>query len=165
MTLGGQARTGTDQRAVRFTFLCSASRGPDITGVLGLDLVVPAHDTLRAVFDFDPFEGPDARAGRLTQLESAAEAGSGAMRAMVSGSIGVDADSPFIFSVNAARRRDAARLAELSRLLAPLTTGASHLIWTQGNTRAGGPAITARLEASAEDAARLRALLGPCLPR
>jgi hypothetical protein len=136
-----------------------------VTGVLGLDLTVPHHDTLRPLFDFDAFEGPDADAGRLTRLEASAAGAAVRLQTMVSGSIGVAEDSPFVFSAIAARRRDAARLAELSRLLAPLTQAAGQLSWTQGNTRPGGPSIIARLEVSAADAARLHALLEPCLTR
>ena len=165
LTLPGEAHTGADARAVRFTFLCSANDGPQVTGVLGVDLVVPRHETLRAIFDFDPFEGPDARAGRLTTLESTAESGTVSLRAMVSGSGGVDPDAPFVFSAIAARRRDAARLAELSRLLAPLTAGAARITWNQGNAKAGRPSIVARLDVSAADSLRLRALLTPCLAR
>lgn len=165
LTLPGEAQTATDRRAVRFTFLCSANDGPQVTGVLGVELAVSRHDTLRPVFDFDSFEGPDAAAGRRTQLETTAGGAATRMQTMVSGSIGVGEDEPFIFSAIAARRRDAARLAELSRLLAPLTQGAALLSWTQGNARSGGPAITARLEVSAVDATRLNALLEPCLTR
>lgn len=165
LTLPGEARTGSDLRAVRFTFLCSANEGPQVTGVLGLDLAVPRHETLRSFFDFDPFEGPDADAGRLTRLDVSSEATAIRLQTMVSGSIGVAEDAPFVFSAIAARRRDAARLADLSRLLGPLTEGATQLSWTQGNTRPGGTAILARLEVGAADAARLRALLAPCLIR
>ncbi|HEX3990975.1 MAG TPA: hypothetical protein VHX39_07365, partial [Acetobacteraceae bacterium] len=59
----GTARTGTDTRAVRFRFFCSSNNGPNITGVLGVELEVPQYEQLRPVFDFDPFEGPDAHAG------------------------------------------------------------------------------------------------------
>lgn len=165
LTLPGEARISDDRRAVRFTFLCSANDGPQVTGVLGVDLAVPQHDMLRSLFDFDPFEGPDARTGPLTRLETTAEAGSASMRSMVSGSIGAAEDEPFVFSLIAARRRDATRLAEVSRLLVPLTQGAAQLIWTQGNARPGGASITARLEVSASDSLRLRVLLAPCLGR
>jgi hypothetical protein len=165
LTLLGEAQTATDRRAVRFIFLCSANEGPQVTGVLGVELAVPRHDTLRPAFDFDAFEGPDAAAGRRTQLETTAEGATLRMQTMVSGSIGVGEDEPFVFSAIAARRRDAARLAELSRLLAPLTRGSAQFSWSQGNTRPGGAAIIARLEVSAADAARLHTLLAPCLAR
>jgi len=165
LTLPGEARTGHDQRPVRFTFLCSANEGPQVTGVLGVELAVWRHETLRPVFDFDAFEGPDAAAGRRTQLETTAEGATLRLQTMVSGSIGVAEDEPFVFSAIAARRRDAARLAEFSRLLTPLTQGVAQFSWSQGNAKPGGPAIIARLEVSAADAARLRSLLGPCLNR
>lgn len=166
LTLAGQARTGADQRAVRFEFLCSSNQGPNVTGVLGVAIAVAAHDTLRPVFNFDDFEGPDAQAGRRTQLDSTAPGGNATLRSLVSGSItGEREPFDFTFGINAARRNDAAALREVSRVLAPLTTGASTLVWTQGNTRAGGPSIIARLEIGAEDSARLRTLLTPCLAR
>lgn len=165
LTLPGEARTGEDLRAARFTFLCSSNDGPHVTGVLGVDLEVPRHATLRPVFDFDAFEGPDAAAGRRTRLETTAEGAPLRLQLAVSGSIGVAEDAPFIFSAIAARRQDAARLAELSRLLAPLTQGAATLTWNQGHARPGGPSIQARLEVSAADAQRLREILGPCLAR
>ena len=77
----------------------------------------------------------------------------------------VDPDKPFAFGLAAARRRDETRLREVSRLLAPRTAGPATLVWTQGNARVGGPPIMARLEVGAEDAARLRTLLTPCLVR
>ena len=170
LTLHGEARIAGETRPVRFTFLCSSHDGPQVTGaqmtgVMGVDLIVPRHDTLRPIFDFDPFEGPDARAGALTRLETTAEAASGSLSAMVSGSIGVEDDAPFVFSAVAARRRDAARLAELARVLAPLTTGPAQLSWTQGQTRAGAASIAAQLEVSAADAERLKGFLAPCLGR
>lgn len=163
LTLPGEARTGADQRAVRFTFLCSANDGPQVTGVLGVELAVPRHDTLRSAFDFDAFEGPDAAAGTRTRLEATAEGSTLRLQTAVSGAIGVAEDSPFVFSAIAARRQNAARLAELSRLLAPLTRGAGQFAWTQDQGRAGGAAIQARLAVTAADAARLHQLLGPCL--
>lgn len=165
LTLVGVARTGEDARAVRFVFLCSANAGPNVTGALGLELFVPGHGDLRGSFDFDAFEGPDARAGRLTQVETTGAGATARLRTMVSGWIGVDADAPFAFGLSAARRRDETRLREVSRLLAPLTSGAAQLVWTQGNTRTGGAPIVARLEVGAADAARLRTLLAPCLVR
>ncbi len=163
LTLTGEARIGEDQRPVRFTFLCSANAGPHVTGVLGVDLAVPRHATLRPVFDFDAFEGPDAAAGARTRLETTAEGTVLRLQIAVSGSIGVAEDSPFVFSAIAARRQDAARLAELSRLLAPLTQGAAQFAWIQDQAR--GAAIQARLAVNAADAAGLRELLGPCLGR
>jgi hypothetical protein len=165
VTLQGEARTGQDLRPVRFIFLCSSNDGPQVTGVLGVDLAVSRHDTLRPVFDFDAFEGPDAAAGRRTLLEATAEGTAVRMQTMVSGSIGVGEDEPFVFSATAARRRDATRLAELSRLLAPLTQGAAQFSWSQSHARSGGATIQARLEISAADSQRLRTVLAPCLAR
>lgn len=163
LTLPGEARIGEDQRPVRFTFLCSANDGPQVTGVLGVELAIPRYETLRGQFNFDAFEGPDARAGRRTQLESQTSGAASRMQAEVSGSISGEQDEPFVFGLQAARRGDVARLAEVSRLLAPLTLGAAQLSWTQWQPR--GAPIEARLAVSAEDAARLRTLLSPCFPR
>ncbi|MDB5414301.1 MAG: hypothetical protein JWR10_2636 [Rubritepida sp.] len=157
--LTGRAQTGTDTRDVRFELFCSQN-GRGTTGLLAIDLHVPRHEQLAPVFDFDPFEGPDANAGQRTRLETP---GGGNARFAVSGSIGVAEDVPFVFSLAAARRRDAPRLAALARVLRPLTAGPSQLVWTQENTRRGGPAIVARLDGSAEDSVRLRTLLAPCL--
>lgn len=166
LTLAGEARTGADQRAARFEFLCSSNQGPNVHGALGVAIALTAHDTLRPVFNFDDFEGPDARAGRRTQLDSTAGGATATLRSAVSGSItGEGQPFDFTFGIYAARRNDARHLRELSRIIAPLTTGASTLVWTQGNTRAGGPSIIARLEIGAEDSARLRTLLTPCLVR
>ncbi|WPB85348.1 hypothetical protein [Sediminicoccus rosea] len=163
LTLPGEARFGDDRRAVRFTFLCSENAGPQVTGVLGVELAIPRHDTLRPHFDFDAFEGPDARAGRRTHLESQAGGAAARMQSQVSGSLGAGDDAPFVFGLYAARRGEVARLGELSRLLAPLTLGQAQLGWTQWQPR--GAAIEARLAVSAADAARLRSLLAPCFPR
>lgn len=160
LLLEGEARTGDDRRAVRFEFHCSEN-GSDTTGVLGLDLYVPRHAELARLFDFDAFEGPDAAAGARTRLEVGAVSG----RFTVSGWIGVAEDQPFGFGLSAPRRRDPQRLAAVARVLQPLTAGPATLIWTQQNAERSGPALVARLEVSAGDSARLRALLGPCLAR
>ncbi len=104
LRLSGEARTGADQRAARFEFVCS-SNGRNATGVLGVSVELPRHETLSPVFDFNRFEGPDADAGVLTRLEtSTGPAG----RFAVSGSIGVADDVPFVFGLYAARRRGGA---------------------------------------------------------
>ena len=158
ITLPGHALTGPDARDVRFEFFCSSS-GRDMTGALAVNLHVPRHGELRARFDFDRFEGPDANAGRLTRLTTPAGVGNFG----VGGWIGVAADQNFVFGINAARRGDAQRLAELARLLRPLTVGPAHLTWTQGQPRRGGVPLVATLEVSAGDSARLNRLLAPCL--
>src|SRR5262249_1586909 len=138
-----------------------SENGRNTTGALGVDLFVPRYEELAASFDFDAFEGPDANAGARTRIE----VGSASGRFTVSGWAGVAADKPFGFGLTAARRRDAQRLAAVISVLRPLTTGPATLIWTQQNAERSGASIVARLEVSAEDSARLRALLGPCLAR
>lgn len=159
LTLPGRAQTGADSREVRFAFICSES-GRNVTGALGLDLFVPRYAELARDFDFDAFEGPDAQAGARTQIEVGGVSG----RFAVAGWIGVAEDAPFAFGLSAPRRRDPQRLAAVARVLRPLTVGPATLVWTQQGAR-GGPAIIARLEVGAEDSARLRAMLAPCLAR
>jgi hypothetical protein len=158
--LAGRAQTGADSRAVRFEFYCSEN-GRNTTGALGVDLYVPRYAELAQAFDFDAFEGPDADAGARTRIE----AGSASGRFTVSGWAGVADDNPFGFGLTAPRRRDPQRLAAIARVLQPLTAGAATLTWTQQNAERSGSAIVARLEVSAEDSARLRTLLTPCLGR
>ena len=161
--LEGRAQTGEDRRAARFEFYCSPNAGPEVTGALGLSLFLPRHDTLRAVFDFDAFEGPDADAGIRTRVETISGRTTANGRFHVSGWIGVDDDKPFGFGLAAARRQDAAGLAAVVRILRPLTFGAARLTWVQENPRRGAPSITSVLEISAEQSSVLRALLAPCL--
>jgi hypothetical protein len=49
----GVARIGPGTRAVIFHFDCSSISGPMITGVLAVQLMIPAYASLRPVFDFD----------------------------------------------------------------------------------------------------------------
>ncbi len=81
------ARTGTDTRPVRFRFFCSSNGGPNVTGVLAVELEIPQYEQLRPVFDFDPFEGPDAHAGPLTRLRSAGVRSKASGRFTAAGSI------------------------------------------------------------------------------
>jgi hypothetical protein len=161
VTLAGRAQTGADSREVRFEFHCSES-GQNTTGALGLDLFVPRHAELAQGFDFDAFEGPTAHAGARTRIEVGGDVSD---RFTVAGWAGVTEDRPFAFGLAAARQRDARRLAAVARVLRPLTVGPATLVWTQQDAGRGGPSIVARLEVSAEDSARLRRLLGPCLGR
>jgi hypothetical protein len=160
----GEARTGADTRPARFAFTCSAN-GRNTTGALGVTLAVPRHETLRPVFDFDRFEGPDADAGRLTRLETDVAGDRLGGRFAVSGSIGVDDDQPFVFGLYAARRGDQARLQELGRILRPLTLRPGRLVWNQLNIQRVGVPILATLDIGAVESERLRVLLAPCLPR
>src|SRR5690349_21169131 len=70
VVLKGTAQTGSDSRAVQFRFACSANNGPNLTGVLSVELEVPQAEQLSKLFDFEPFEGPDANAGALSHLEA-----------------------------------------------------------------------------------------------
>jgi len=160
----GEARTGADIRPARFVFTCSA-HGRNATGVLGVSIALPWHDTLRPLFDFQRFEGPDANAGRLTRLESSVGGSSIANRFVVSGSISAEDDRPFVFAIYAARRGDPARLHDLARSLRPLLQGPppARLVWQQLNVLRGGVPIIAELELGPAETEQLRGLLGPCL--
>ncbi|MBS7809789.1 hypothetical protein [Roseococcus pinisoli] len=158
VTLEGRLQAGAEERAARFEFQCSAN-GPNATGVLSVELHVPHFAELERVFDFDPFEGPDARAGARSRLE----VGQVSAQFEVAGWIGVTEDRPFAFGLGVPRRRDARRLGELSRVLRPLTAGPATLTWTQRPAGQGTTPLVARLEVGAADAARLRTLLAPCL--
>jgi len=163
LLLEGRARTGEDVRAVRFEVFCSPNAGPEVTGALGVTMFIPHHDTLRGAFDFDAFEGPDADAGIRTRVETASGRTMASGRFAAGGWIGADDDKPFAFGLAAARRRDAASLVAVVRVLRPLTLGAARLKWVQDNPRRGGLAITSELDVSAQDSSVLRALLAPCL--
>src|SRR5258707_8060295 len=86
----GVAKTGSDTRPVRFRFFCSSNDGPNLTGVLAVDLEIPNYEQLRAVFDFDPFEGPDAHAGALTAVRVNGARTTASDRFSVSGSVQED---------------------------------------------------------------------------
>ena len=165
----GVARTGTDTRPVRFRFLCSSNDGPNLTGVLSVDLTVPRFEELGAVFDFIPFEGPDANAGALTILQATGVRTRANNRFAASGSIqGTGAPYSFELDVTASRRAPAA-LRRLAAVLRPLLDGPAQLIWRQGNAKPGGnvkpggtPMLTS-LELTRERADQLKVALGPCL--
>jgi hypothetical protein len=160
LTLAGRAQTGADSREVRFQFICSEN-GRNTTGAFGVEIFIPRFAELAQVFDFDSFEGPDANAGARTRIEAGRQSG----RFTVSGWVSGGEDQPFAFGLMAARRREPRRLAAVARVMRPLMTGSNTLTWTQESARPGGPPIVARFEAGAEDLARLRALLAPCLRR
>ena len=163
LLLEGRAQTGEDRRPARFEFFCSPNAGPEVTGALGVTMFIPHHDTLRAAFDFDAFEGPDADGGIRTRVETASDRTTANGRFASGGWIGVYDDKPFAFGLAAARRRDAASLVAVVRVLRPLTLGAARMLWVQTNPRRGGPTIASTLDVSAEDSSVLRALLPPCL--
>ncbi len=163
LVLPGRAQTGADARDVRFTFGCTPKNGADFTGVLSVVLTVPAYEQLGPVFPFEDFEGPDAAAGRLTSLEATAAGGTAREIFEVSGSAGIDADKPFNFELDAAMRGEVARLGAVAKVLRRLVAGPGQLVWRQGNTHRGGLALVATLPVTPADAARLQALLGPCL--
>jgi hypothetical protein len=163
IVLTGRAQTADDTRDVRFAFSCTPSSGPAAIGSLEVMLVIPRHDQLRAVFDFDAFEGPSAHAGIHSSLEATGAGRSAQKKFSVNGWIGPDNDQPFVFGLAAGLRGDAARLSAVAKVVRPLTGGAGKLIWRQRNVRPDGLSIMATLHIAAADAARLRSLLSPCL--
>ena len=163
ITFDGVARTGADTRPVRFHFFCSSNQGANLTGVLAVELEVPDHEQLRAVFDFDPFEGPDAHAGPLTQLQTTGARTKAADRFTAEGSI-VPVGSSEAFSLEvAASRRDPGPLRKLVSVLRPLIDGPGRLVWQQGNAKPGGTPMSASLDLAQAQSEQLKSGLGPCL--
>jgi hypothetical protein len=154
------ARTGNDTRPVQFRFFCSSSRGPNVTGVLGVELEIPQYEQLKPVFDFDPFEGPDANAGPLTLLRTTGAHGNDSGQFTAAGSI--VPSGAFMLGVNASRR-ETGPLHKLAVVLRPLTDGPARLTWQQGNAKSGGPPMTATLVLDAARSEQLKTGLGPCL--
>jgi hypothetical protein len=163
MTFSGVARTGTDTRPVAFHFFCSSSKGSNINGVLAVELEIPDYDQLHAVFDFDPFEGPDAHAGALTQLQTSGTRTKASDRFTAAGSV-IPVGSAEAFSLGVdASRRDPGSLHKLAAVLRPLTDGTGRLVWLQGNAKPGGTPLSASLELTPAQSDQLKAGLRPCL--
>jgi hypothetical protein len=163
LAFDGTARTGSDTRTVRFRFFCSSNEGRDVTGVLAVDLETPRYEQLRAIFDFDPFEGPDSTEGALSALQTSGAHGKAVGRFTAAGSAaeGTGALS-FVLEVNASRR-EAGPLKKLGTVLRPLLDGPARLVWVQGNAKKGGAPLTATLDLTPVQSDQLRAALGPCL--
>jgi hypothetical protein len=163
----GEAKTGTDTRRVRFRFFCSSNSGPNVAGVLSVQLEVTNFEQLRSTFDFDPFEGPDAKVGPLTHLQINGARAKAADSFTASGSVlaaGMSAGSTEAFMLEvSASRRQASRLQKLAALLRPLVDGPGQLSWRQGNAKSGGTPINATLDVTQPQADQLKAALGPCL--
>jgi hypothetical protein len=163
----GEAKTGTDTRRVRFRFFCTSNNGPNVTGALAVELEMPGYEQLRAIFDFDPFEGPDAKAGTLTGLQTSGVRAKAADNFTAAGSVlaaGTSAGSTEAFMLEvSASRRQATRLQKLAAVLRPLLDGPGQLAWRQGNAKSGGTPINATLDLDQAKAVQLKAALGPCL--
>lgn len=141
--LPGSLALGQATQPARFGFGCTGN-APGATGALAVALHVPGHAALRAVFDFDAYEGPDARAGRRTRLGATEQTAAAAQ------------------PLAAPIRGDASGLREIAQRLAPLLDQ-GRLVWIQGNTRRGGAPIVAALQVAPDDLARVRERLAPCL--
>jgi hypothetical protein len=162
-----EAQTGPDKRRVRFRFFCSSNAGPNVTGVLSVQLEVTRYQQLRSVFDFDPFEGPDAKAGSLSRLQTTGLKAKASDSFSASGSVLAAGMSPgsteaFMLEVSASRR-DNARLRKLIAVLRPLMDGPGQLTWRQGNIKAAGAPISATLDIGQAQYEQLKPVLGPCL--
>lgn len=157
------ARTGDDTRPVRFRSFCSSNDGPNVTGVLGVELEVMGYDQLHDVFDFDPFEGPDAHAGALTLLRANGVRDRAETRFAAAGSVVPSGTSEaFVLEVTASRR-ESVPLRKLAAALRPLLDGPGRLVWQQGNARSGGVPLIASVDISKAQSDQLQAGLGPCL--
>jgi hypothetical protein len=157
------ARTRTDTRPVRFRFFCSSNGGPNVTGVLAVELEVPQFEQLKPLFDFGPFEGPDANAGALTQLRAAGPRSTAGNRFSAAGSIIPSGTSEaFMLGIDASRR-EPGPLHRLAAALRPLTEGPAQLVWQQGNAKPGGAPLVATLVLDAARSQQLKTGLGPCL--
>jgi hypothetical protein len=163
----GEAKTGGDARRVRFRFFCSSNDGPNATGVLSAQLEVTRFEQLRDVFNFDPLEGPDSKAGALSRLQATGARGKAADSFTASGSIlaaGISAGSTEAFMLEvSATRRNATRLQKLAAVLRPLLDGPGQLVWQQRNAKSGGTPLVATLDLAPAQSDQLKAGLGPCL--
>jgi len=163
IALDGVARTGTDSRQVVFRFFCSPNEGPNLTGVLSVELQVSHYEQLRTVFDFIPFEGPDANAGPLSALLANGVRTNASDRFTASGSIVPSGSSEaFVLEVTASRR-ERGPLRKLATVLRPLIDGPGQLAWRQGNAKPGGTPMNASLDLTQAQADQLKSGLGPCL--
>ena len=159
----GVARTGNDTRPVRFHFFCTSNDGTNITGVLAVELEILGYDQMHALFDFDPFEGPDAHAGPLTSLRADGARSKAGDRFAAAGSV-VPSGSSEAFSFElAASRREPGSLRKLAAVLRPLSDGPARLVWLQGNAKPGGTPIDASLDLAKSQSDQLKTELGPCL--
>ena len=165
LTFDGVARTGADTRQVVFHFFCSSNNGPNVTGVLSVDLEVPNYQQLRPIFDFDPFEGPDADAGSRTVLRAGGARAKAADRFATAGSVQEGNGSESFTLEVSASRRESAPLRKLAAVLRPLLDGPGQLEWSQGSAKSGGTPMIASLDVTQPRADQLKAALGPCLAR
>jgi hypothetical protein len=159
----GSARTGTDTQPVRFRFFCSSNSGPNVTGVLAVELEIPQYEQLHQAFDFEPFEGPDAHAGPLTLLRATDFRSKASDRFTAAGSVVPSAASEaFMLGVDASRRQPGP-LRKLASILRLLTEGPAQMTWQQGNAKPGGTPMIATVELDQVRSDQLKTGLGPCL--
>lgn len=156
ITLTGTAALGPNTRTVTLVLRCGVTRA----AVIDADLVVPAVGPLKALYDFDSFEGPYAKSSTLplSKLESSG----GAAAFVASGAIPVSPADGFRFTV-ASGLQAKGKPAEMARVLRPVAASGGVLTWTQGNPARGRAALEVRFEVLPSAAAQLLAALGPCL--
>ncbi len=125
-----------------------------------MELEIPKYEQLTAVFDFEPFEGPDAHAGPLTLLRATGARSKAGDRFAVAGS--VIPSGAFMLGIDASRR-EPGPLRKLAAVLRPLTEAPAQLAWQQGNAKAGGMPMTATIDLTPAQSEQLKTGLGPCL--
>jgi hypothetical protein len=163
LAFDGVARTGDDTRPVRFRFFCSSNNGPNLTGVLSVELEVLGFEQLRPVFDFDPFEGPDAHAGALTLLRTNGVRSKAEGRFTATGSIIPSGSGEAFMLEVTASRREAGPLRKLAAALRPLMDAPGRLEWRQGNAKNGGVPLVAGLDLTKAQGDELKAGVGACV--
>jgi hypothetical protein len=163
MVFDATAQIGPENRPVRFHFFCSDNQGPNLTGVLSVELETTRYEELSDRFDFLPFEGPDANAGALSSLQANGPRTKASDRFTASGSA-TPADGADSFTLEiTASRREAGPLRKLAAVLRPLIEGPGRLVWHQGAAHRGGAPLVATLDLIQARSDELKSGLRGCL--
>ncbi len=163
----GVAKVGSENRTVRFRFFCSPNRGRS-TGILSAQIEIPKYEQLKAVFNFEPFEGPIAHAGALTTLQTNAaeirlEDTFTATGSVLAAEISAGAFDSFLLEVNAAQKESPASR-KLANVLRPLTDSPGTLTWRQDAAKPGDTPVYATLELTQPRVEQMKAVLHQCFP-
>jgi hypothetical protein len=163
MVFEASAQIGPQNRPVRFHFFCSENEGPNLTGVLSVELETTRYEELREQFDFTPFEGPDADAGALSSLQVNGPRAKASDRFAAAGSATpTDGADSFTLEVTASRR-EAGPLRKLATVLRPLIDGPGRVIWRQAAANRGGVPLIATLDVTQARSDELKSGLARCL--